>query len=924
MTSGGRVWTWTAVVGAAGAVLTVALWANRGLPAHPRSSWWALPVFSVLLATAERLRIKVRVGSQVDAVNLVESILAPLLFFYPALLVVAVVASAQLISSAVRRGELVKNVFNLAQWVLTAACGALIMQYSGRYGALTAGRLLWLLAAVAAVGVVNIGVLVVVLALARSQSIAELVAAMKRSMAVVWAGSWAINVAIGFIYLFAFYGDRWAIVLFAVPLVVLHLAYRGMAAVTADQQRLAGLHEAAQALAAPLDPVEGIRAFLESVASCFEARAASLVLDRGDTRQVHTWDRTVTAGYTLAEQPSRDATLEGTLSTLPGPVQITPRQKDPVAEMVHLRGWHDCLSAPLVDEGRRTGCLIVIDQDGVEGSARGELAVLEALARETAGTFSKGRLLADVLDERRKMSELIGSTSDGMLSLAPDGAPAAWNPAIERITGVTAREALGNPAVVLRLRPQSLDGREVDLTRWSELPALPSELRVTAADGTTRRLSCSYSRVADDGGDPRALVVVARDVTAHEEMEALRQEFDRLAEEQRAARAVVEKLQEAVVPPAPDVPQVELAVEYVPSDDVAPTGGDLYDWHVLPDGDIHLAVVDVLGHGVSATKAALSVMHTLRVVAAEGTPLVDIIARVDSLMQVQEPDLVATAVVARYTPATGRLRVASGGHPPGLVLRGDGSVSLVDATGSTIGWPGASSDAVSELFLEVGETLLLYTDGLVEARKDMLRGLEYLVAYAGSTSRLPTSEVPSSLVGRMLAGAQRRDDTLALVLRRSMSEERFFTTVAPTLSEVRVTRVRLGWWLAERGFDAEDAVSVAAELLANAVRSARTWVRLDARLTGRVDGAGARLSLHVADDGPGDPLLATRGMFAPGGDAEEGRGLFIVRTLCSGLDISSTAAGTSITATVGLRRGSAAGPAGSAGEAAGGSGAVRG
>lgn len=902
MTVKGRVWTWTGVVGGTGLAVTGILYVNKGWVAPPGNAWWTLPIFAALFASAERLRIRVRVGNQVDAANLVESILAPMLFCYPGLLVVAVVAGGQVISSIIRRGELVKNAFNMAQWVLAAACAALIMEYAGPLGTLDSHHLVFLLAAVSAVGAINIGAFFVVLALARGRRLRELGHDMKRVVALVWVGSWALNVAVGYLYVFAFSGSKAAIVLFAVPLAVLHVAYRGMAAVTADQQRLAGLHEAAQALASPVDPLDAMPVFLQSVARCFEARAAALVLDGdGATYQMHLWDRTAEPGYTAVDQPAQTAGFVGALSMLPGPVQITAGQRDPVAVMLHSRGWHDCLSAPLVDEGRRAGCLLVLDQDGLEGSARGELAVLEALARETAGTFSKGRLLADVLEERRKLADLIDSTSDGMLSLAADGAPLAWNPALERISGVAALRALGSPAAVLRLQPCTLDGHHVDLTRWPDLPALPTELRITTADGSLRRLSCTYNRVGDDGSRPSALVIVARDVTAHEEMEALREEFDRLTEEQLAARAVVEQLQQAVVPPAPDVPEVELAVEYVPSDDVAPTGGDLYDWHVLPNGDVHLAVVDVLGHGVAATKAALSVIHTLRVVAAENTPLIDIVARVDALMQVQEPDLAATAVVARYTPSTGRLLLASGGHPPALVLRSDGSVALIEATGGTIGWPGAGSDAVTELFLEIGETLLLYTDGLVEARKDMLQGLEALVTHAGRAGKLPTRELPAVLVARMLAGAQRRDDTLALALRRTMSADRFATTIARTPEAVRSTRARLGWWLESRGFEAGDSVTAVAELLANAARAARTGVEMNAHLTGTQDPA-ARLDVTVVDDGPGDPLLATRGLFAPDEEAEDGRGLFIVRALCHDVAVTSKPAGTAVHCQIDLRR----------------------
>jgi len=88
----------------------------------------------------------------------------------------------------------------------------------------------------------------------------------------------------------------------------------------------------------------------------------------------------------------------------------------------------------------------------------------------------------------------------------------------------------------------------------------------------------------------------------------------RLTELQAAHRQVVHQLQDAVRPPMPQVDGVELGVHYLPADPGAPTGGDLYDWLILPDGDLHVAVVDVMGKGVAATKDAVGVTHALRLI----------------------------------------------------------------------------------------------------------------------------------------------------------------------------------------------------------------------------------------------------------------------------------------------------------------------
>ncbi len=60
---------------------------------------------------------------------------------------------------------------------------------------------------------------------------------------------------------------------------------------------------------------------------------------------------------------------------------------------------------------------------------------------------------------------------------------------------------------------------------------------------------------------------------------------------------------------------------YLAADQQASTGGDLYDWVLLPDGTLHLAVVDVMGKGVAAIKAAVAVTHALRLLVLDGVPL---------------------------------------------------------------------------------------------------------------------------------------------------------------------------------------------------------------------------------------------------------------------------------------------------------------
>ena len=358
----------------------------------------------------------------------------------------------------------------------------------------------------------------------------------------------------------------------------------------------------------------------------------------------------------------------------------------------------------------------------------------------------------------------------------------------------------------------------------------------------------------------------------------------RLAELEAAQREVAHQLQEAVRPPMPTVEGAELGVFYLPADPGAPTGGDLYDWYLLPGGDLHLAVVDVAGKGVQATKDALAVMHAVRLLVLEGCPLKDIVERADHMLSPGDSELVASLVVARYSPDSGLLQVSGAGHPPVLLLRSGGKVEQLDLSGIPIGWPEAGSLTVLERELGRNDMAVFYTDGLVEASKDILEGLDQLERAAEEVSRYPAPFLARALVDRALAGAARRYDTLALVLRRRMPVRPhtrvlgpFLYRFSPSPAAVPLARHLLGDWLANQPVDPaerDDLLMVATELCANAVRAASGDPGSVALRALMDDDA---VVLEVEDDGPGVDVERVR---EPDPEAEAGRGLFLVSALC--------------------------------------------
>ncbi|MFH8607156.1 PP2C family protein-serine/threonine phosphatase [Streptomyces sp. NPDC018029] len=226
-------------------------------------------------------------------------------------------------------------------------------------------------------------------------------------------------------------------------------------------------------------------------------------------------------------------------------------------------------------------------------------------------------------------------------------------------------------------------------------------------------------------------------------------------------------LEDALRPRPLHVDGLELAVHYAPASDDAPTGGDLYDWFTLPDGTVHITVVDAIGHGITSTRTALTVTHAVRTLALEGHPLESIVARTDTILAPFDQNVMATLLLARLDPVDGSLSLANGSHPPALLAHGDGSATYLEVRGRGIGFPLPGSDRVLTTTMAHDDVLLLYTDGLTESRRDPIAGEARLKEALCRHRARPTEQIPGLLAGDLLGDVLHQDDTLALVMRRT-------------------------------------------------------------------------------------------------------------------------------------------------------------
>jgi PAS domain S-box-containing protein len=234
---------------------------------------------------------------------------------------------------------------------------------------------------------------------------------------------------------------------------------------------------------------------------------------------------------------------------------------------------------------------------------------------------------------------------------------------------------------------------------------------------------------------------------------------------------MAEALQRSLLTDPPVLPGVEVAVRYVPAAEAARVGGDWYDAFPLGDGTPVIVIGDVTGHDTAAAVAMGQLRGLLRGVAhAGGGSPAEVLRAFDEAVVHLHPDTLATAALARIETGDDggtSLRWASAGHPPPVLVR---EPDHVDLLGSTIGELLLGVDSSTErtdstVALEAGDTVLLYTDGLVERREATLdAGLARLCSTLADLAGRPLEALCDELLVRMLRGTP-QDDVAVVALR---------------------------------------------------------------------------------------------------------------------------------------------------------------
>jgi PAS domain S-box-containing protein len=231
-------------------------------------------------------------------------------------------------------------------------------------------------------------------------------------------------------------------------------------------------------------------------------------------------------------------------------------------------------------------------------------------------------------------------------------------------------------------------------------------------------------------------------------------------------------LQRALLPESlPEVPGVEIQSLYSAAGELNEVGGDFYDVFDYDDARAMLVIGDVCGKGPRAAGVTALARHTLRAAAIGGQSPTDMLGTLHQALLRQPPgaDLCTVCLIMLAREAQGaRLTIALAGHPPPLLIGADGEVEQVGRSGTVLGVIDPVSIDEHEISLGAGETLLMYTDGVIEAgRPDNLLGEEGLLELCAAAPNLSLESFLEHIERAALTRAQGalRDDIALLGLR---------------------------------------------------------------------------------------------------------------------------------------------------------------
>ncbi|MDQ4031671.1 MAG: SpoIIE family protein phosphatase [Actinomycetota bacterium] len=364
----------------------------------------------------------------------------------------------------------------------------------------------------------------------------------------------------------------------------------------------------------------------------------------------------------------------------------------------------------------------------------------------------------------------------GYLSTAPDGTIIKVNQTFLTLTGYHRRQLIGQVRFAQLL---STGGRIYHETHYAPLLSMHGQaheiaLDIIRADGSRLPVLVNSVLERDPHGGPMVIRTAVFDARQRREYERELLHAKQRAEESEArATALARTLQQTLIPPIPPaIPGLDVAAAYRPAGDGSEVGGDFYDVFQIRTGDWVVAIGDVCGKGVDAAVVTALARYTLRAATVQHAEPSKALGTLNDVLRQHNIDRFCTVLLLRLRQADGEWTgaVSCAGHPLPLLRRSNGTLQAIGKPGLVLGIVDAPRLHDVPISLLAGDTLLLYTDGVTEARSGKEFYGEERLAAAAARSVDSAEALTSAILSEVLEFQtdRPRDDIAVVTIRVSV------------------------------------------------------------------------------------------------------------------------------------------------------------
>jgi anti-anti-sigma factor len=447
------------------------------------------------------------------------------------------------------------------------------------------------------------------------------------------------------------------------------------------------------------------------------------------------------------------------------------------------------------------------------------------------------------------------------------------------------------------------------------IPQHLNEWRVFAdldGSGTPRELflDLAVTPRSRSNGTVEGVQLIVTDVTARVQARlAAERRAQEMSDRYLAVRDSATLMQQALLASSVPVTRgADIAAEYLVAAEDTAAGGDWFDAIALPGDRLVLVVGDVVGHGVEAAAVMSQLRTALRMPLSAGQSITDALQAVDRFSDQVPGARSATVCVGILDTKTGNFQYCTAGHPPPLVISADHHPRFLEPSGAGPLGSGRGFSVRTEM-LEIGDTVLEYSDGIVErpGRPLAISTVEFanvaasVLGGAGFPIAEPTLRPVDRLCSQTLELLLRTtgysDDVTLLAAQRRTPPAPLHLVVDADPHAARVVRAGIREWLQHIGADPADNAAIVhavSEYVENAAEHAYPTA---------VNG-GIVVRAELGDDGNVGVSVTDHGQWQdrPGGTSNRGRGLAMAAAFVTDTRVTHDAAGTTATLTHRLSR----------------------